>query len=147
MSEQVPHKFDEALISGYLDGELTQGEGQRVRLHLENCNRCKDLADDLARLREVAMSTEFKVPDDTQWDEAPRGGFSMLFRNFGWMIVLTWTTGAIGFAVWQLATESENLVESLLGFSLFLGFGLVFLSVLVDRLKTRKTDRYRRVQK
>ena len=35
MSEKQ-HGFDEALISGYLDGELTQGEEQRVRLeHLD----------------------------------------------------------------------------------------------------------------
>ncbi len=147
MREQAPHEFDEALVSGYLDGELTQAEEQRVRIHLEDCDRCRSLADELARLREVTMSTQFKVPDDTQWDEAPRGGVSRLFRNFGWMILATWIIGTVGYALWQFATETENLVASLLGFSLFLGFGLVFLSVLIDRLKTLKTDRYRRVQK
>ena len=93
------------------------------------------------------MSTEFKVPDDTQWDEAPSGGVSRLFRNFGWMILIAWITGTVGYALWQFATETEDLVAGLLGFSVFLGFGLVFLSVLLDRLKTLKTDRYRRVQK
>jgi hypothetical protein len=147
MSEQTPHKFDEALISGYLDGELTQGDEQRVRLHLEDCERCRGLADELAKLREVTMSTEFRVPDDMQWDETPRGGLSAVFRNFGWMILLAWVAGITGFALWQVATETENIWEALIGFSMFLGFGLVFLSVLIDRLKARKTDRYLGVKK
>jgi anti-sigma factor RsiW len=147
MAEQSPHKFDETLISGYLDGELTQGDAQRVRLHLEDCETCRRLAGELGQLREVTMSTEFKVPDDSQWDETPSGGLSAVFRNFGWMILLAWFAGITGFALWQVATESENLWETLIGFSMFLGFGLVFLSVLLDRLKARKTDRYLGVKK
>ena len=146
MSEKR-HGFDEALISGYLDGELTQGEEQRVRLHLEDCAECRGLADEITRLREATMATEFQVPDDTQWDEAPRGGLSGFFRNFGWMILLAWLVGVGGYALWQMATETEDLIASLIVFSMWLGFGLVFLSVLIDRLKTRKTDRYRRVKK
>ena len=38
------HGFDEALISGYLDGELTQGDAQRVRVHLEDCAVCQRTA-------------------------------------------------------------------------------------------------------
>ena len=107
MSEQTLHKFDETLISGYLDGELTQGDEQRVRLHLEDCETCRGLAGELGELREATMSTEFKVPDDTQWDETPRGGLSAVFRNFGWMILLAWFAGITGFALWQIATETE----------------------------------------
>ena len=56
MSE-TQHGFDEALISGYLDRELTQGEAQRVRLHLEDCAECRSLADEITRLREATMAT------------------------------------------------------------------------------------------
>lgn len=146
MSEKQ-HGFDEALISGYLDGELTQGEEQRVRLHLEDCVECRGLADEISRLREVTMATEFQVPDDTQWDETPRGGLSGFFRNFGWLILIAWIVGVGGYGLWQMATNTEDLVASLIVFGMWLGFGLVFLSVLIDRLKTRKTDRYRRVEK
>jgi len=146
MSEER-HGFDETLISGYLDGELTQSEEQRVRLHLEDCGECKGLADEIAKLREVTMATEFQVPDDTQWDETPRGGLSGFLRSFGWLVMLAWLAGMGGYGLWQLATNTEDLVASLIVFGMWLGFGLVFLSVLIDRLKTRKTDRYRRVEK
>jgi len=141
------HGFDEALISGYLDGELTQGEEQRVRLHLEDCAECRSLADELRRLREATMATEFQVPKDTQWDETPRGGVSGFFRNFGWLILLVWFVGMLGYALWQMAIETEDLFEVVIVFGIWFGFGLVLLSVLIDRLKTLKTDRYRRVKK
>lgn len=147
MSEAREHGFDEALISGYLDGELTQAGEQRVRLHLEDCADCRDLAGELARIREAAMSTDFPVPDDRQWDEAPRGGLSAFLRNAGWIMLLLWTAGLTIFGLWKLVTNAEHLGQNLLVFGMWFGFGLVFVSVLLDRLKTYRTDRYRGVRK
>ena len=147
MSEAHDHRFDEALLSGYLDGELHQGEEQRVRLHIQECARCRELVTELTRMREAAMTTKFPMPDDRQWDETPRGGLSAFLRNFGWLLLVAWVVGLSGFMIWHLVTDGENLVEKLLVFGMWLGFGLVFLSVLLDRLKSYRTDRYRRVEK
>ncbi len=147
MSDAHDHRFDEALISGYLDRELTQGDDQRVRIHLMECARCRALADELTNIREAAMSTSFPVPDDRQWDETPRSGLSTFLRNFGWTLLVLWVVGLSGFMLWHLITDGEDLVEKLLVFGAWLGFGLVFLSVLMDRLKSYKTDRYRGVEK
>ena len=146
MSERQ-HRFDEALISGYLDGELTQGDEQRVRIHLEDCTDCRNVADEMRRIKEATMTTEFQAPDDTQWDETPRGSVSGFLHNFGWMIALAWLVAIIGYGIWQAATDVENLWEVVLVFGLWLGFGLVFLSVLIDRVRTFKTDPYRRIEK
>lgn len=146
MSERQ-HRFDEALISGYLDGELTQGDEQRVRIHLEDCTDCRNVAYEMRRIKEATMTTEFQAPDDTQWDETPRGSVSGFLHNFGWMIALAWLVAIIGYGIWQAVTDVENLWEVVLVFGLWLGFGLVFLSVLIDRVRTFKTDPYRRIEK
>ncbi len=146
MSE-AKHEFDEALISGYVDGELTQRDDQRVRLHLEDCVQCRNIAGEMRKLKEATMTSDFQVPEDTQWDEKPRGSVSGFLSNFGWMIAIAWVVAIIGFVIWQVATDAENLLEAVLVFGLWLGFGLVFLSVLIDRLKTYRTDPYRRVEK
>ena len=143
----LKHGFDEALLSGYLDGELTQGEEQRVRLHLEDCAECRTTTDELQKLRKATMETSMNIPNDTQWDEAPRGGLSTFLGSFGWLIAVAWVIGLAGYGIWQVATNSQNLFEAVVVFGLWLGFGLVFLSVLIDRLKTRKTDPYRRIEK
>ena len=142
------HEFDEALLSGYIDGELTQGDRQRVRLHLENCAECRQAVEGLQRLREVTMDTEFRVPEDTQWDEAPRGLLSRFLSNVGWLLAIAWFVGLGTYVVWQIATDSESFrFEGLIGFALLLAFVLIILSALVDRLKTRKNDPYRKVRK
>ncbi len=147
MSE-IQHEFNQALLSGYLDGELTQGDEQRVRLHLEGCADCRSVTNELRKLREATMNTEFQVPEDTQWDETPRGATSRFLHSFGWLIAGLWVVGIVAYVVWQIATDSESLqFEGILGFGLLLAVGLIILSALVDRLKTRKNDPYRKVLK
>ncbi len=142
------HAFDEALISGYIDGELTQGDTQRVRLHLESCAHCKQVADDLRQLKETTMTTPFSVPKDTQWDETPRTTASRILHNSGWLLAIAWALGVIVYAVWQIATDAEPIrLEGVLGFGAVLAFGLIVLSALADRLQTQKNDPYRKVKK
>ncbi len=139
--------FDESLLSGYVDRQLTQGDEQRVRLHLEECPACRALVDDLRQLREVTMDTRFETPLDDGWSEAPRGALSRLFAGAGWAVLVAWIVGVTGFAVGQLWSGPESLAEKLIAFGAVSGFALLFLSVLLDRIRTWKTDPYRRVQK
>ena len=141
-----PHGFDEALISGYLDGELTQGEAQRVRVHLEGCAECRTTADELTRLRETTMGSKFEVPPDTSWDEAPRGRTSRLLRNAGIVIGLAWIVGIVAFILVEMANE-DDLAGLLFVAGLLLAGGLLLASAIIDRRTELKTDRYRRVKK
>ena len=98
--------------------------------------------------QEVAMSDESPKREDTQWDEAPRGNLSRFLNNVGWGLVIAWFVGLGVYIVWQIATDSESLrYEGVIGFALLLAFVLIVLSALIDRLKTRKDDPYRKVQK
>lgn len=141
------HDFDEALVSGHLDGELTQQDEQMVRLHLEDCAECRSLADDMKRLRKATMTTEFNVPEDTQWDEHPRSRISAWFRRIGWFVSIVWAVSLAGWLSWLVASEAENWFEAALWFAVLAGAGLLLLSVLIDRLRDRRTDPYRKVEK
>ena len=144
---EATHDFDETLISGYLDGELTQRDEQRVRLHLEDCSECRSLADDMQRLREATMTTDFNLPEDTQWDERPRSGLSGWFRRIGWLVAVVWLVGVTAWLSYLIATDAENWWEAALWFAALAGGLLLFLSALIDRLRVRKTDPYRKVEK
>ena len=147
MPEQCGRTFDEALLSGYLDDALVQGDEQRVRVHLEDCATCRTLVEELATVREATMSSTFDTPRDHEWSEMPRTGASRLAHRVGWPLVIAWAALLGGYALWELWTEAEILVEQLLLMAGVSGFGLLFLRVLLDRLRAMKTDRYREVQK
>jgi len=142
-----PPSFDEALLSGFLDGELTQAEEQRVRIYLEDHSEARTLLEEMRTVRETTRTTRFEVPEDLQWDEHPRGPVSRLTRGFGWLLIAVWLIGVTAFGLWQFLTSPENLLPKLLVVGSTAGFALLFLSILLDRLRDMKTDRYRRVRK
>lgn len=139
--------FPEELLSGYLDHELTQSDEQRVRLHLEDCPSCRTVLEDLQTLREVAMTTDFSEPDPTEWGELPRGRASATFRSLGWILLVIWVVATAGYAAWELVTGPEKLAVKLLTFGGVSGLGLLLLSVLIDRIRTARTDRYTGVER
>jgi anti-sigma factor RsiW len=139
--------FDETLLSGYLDGELTQGEAQRVTVQLENDPEARRLLEEMRRLRQATMTTAFRVPADDQWDERPRGGLALLSRGLGWLLLAVWLVATAGYGLWQLAVSPQSPWVKLGVFGALTGLALLFLSVLVDRLRTAPGDRYRRVLK
>jgi predicted anti-sigma-YlaC factor YlaD len=147
MTDRCPTAFDETLISGHLDGELTQGAEQKVRLHMEDCSHCRQLFEELAAMREAALSTEFRTPRDSQWDERPQSGATFALRSVGWLVAIVWAVGLAGFALWQWWQGSDNLVERLMVFGGLSAFALLFLSVLADRIQAARTDPYREVEK
>ncbi len=147
MSETCGRSFDGALLSGWLDGALTQADEQRVRIHLEDCATCRAHVEQMRQWREVTMSTEFHVPPDDQWSERPRSAASRLSLGTGWLVVIVWALALATYGAWELWTSDETAVEKVLVFGGWTGFGLLLVGVLLDRLKAMKTDRYREVQK
>ena len=94
------------------------------------------------------MTTEFQVPEDTQWDETPRSGASRICLYAGWSLAIVWAVGLVAVLIWQAATGGESVrFDALLGLVPLAAIGLIILSALMDRLHTRKTDPYRKVQK
>ena len=147
MSTNCGRTFDEALLTGYLDGALTQADEQRVRIHLEDCAECGRLIDEMGETREATMTTRFELPTDDQWNEAPRGLASRLSFGLGWTVLLIWSIGMLGLLIGHIWSDTMSLTAKLLLFGGLSGGALLLLSVLIDRLKTMRRDPYRKVEK
>ncbi len=147
MAQDCSRSFDEELISGYLDGALPQVQSQKVRLHVEDCGACRNLLTELKTLREAAMSTRFKSPDDDEWPELPRTVPGRLSRRMGWVVLIAWLLVVTGLALWRFLTQAGDPLEIFLALGLPGGILLLFVSVLMDRLRDLKTDRYRGVHR
>ncbi|MEM7354388.1 MAG: zf-HC2 domain-containing protein [Acidobacteriota bacterium] len=147
MAQQCTRSFDEELISGYLDGALPQVQAQRVRLHIEGCASCRALYDELRTLRETAMSTRFDAPADDEWPELPLTRPGRISRSLGWLVLMAWLVVVGGFSLWRLVTQSGDPLELFLMLGLPGALFLLFVSVLTDRVRDLKTDRYRGVHR
>ena len=93
------------------------------------------------------MTTDFPVPTDDEWREAPRSVGSSWARRLGWILVVVWILGAGWLAIEAFVEGSAAWYEKALIGALFGGGLLLLVSVLLDRLKALKTDRYGGVEK
>jgi anti-sigma factor RsiW len=147
MPERCGRTFDEALLSGYVDGVLTQSEEQRVRVHVEECAACRREVDEMRQVREATMTSRFSEPSDDQGSETPRGAASWLAFGLGWTFLIAWISIVGGYALWEFWTSEGPIAGKLLAFAPASAVALLFLSVLIDRFKAMRTDPYRKVQK
>lgn len=138
----------EVFLTGYLDRELPYQERQKVERHLQECESCRRT---LAQLEEVRQSTEqawFATPTGEEWLRAEHRIAARLSRRLGWLILITWSIMTCVYGLYTFATNPVGkLFEKVLVFGLIAGFGLLFFSVLSQRIHESRGDRYKGVQR
>ncbi|MEM1202365.1 MAG: hypothetical protein AAGN66_03980 [Acidobacteriota bacterium] len=142
-----PMPFDEDLLSGYLDGSLSHRETQRVRIQLEEDPESRRQLAEMSLLRDLALATRFSPPRDDDWPELPQTRISLISRSLGWLLLSAWGLVVSGLALWRFLAEAGDPLEVFLVLGLPGGFVLLFASVLVDRIRSLKHDRYRGIQR
>lgn len=149
MSEKL--RIDEhvgELLSGFIDGELTQQDRQRVQIHIDSCEKCSADVDELRLLRQTVGKARLSSLDDDVWRETMDDTMVKASRGIGWLLVVGAVLLGAGLGVYELVTSpsSMSLLEKLIVGGIYGGMLLIFISVLRQRLIERKTDRYKGVE-
>ena len=137
------------LLSGYLDDELTQKDRQRVNLHVERCARCTARLRELDTLRASVgrLRLDMHPEDQERWRKVMDNAFERTASGIGWVLVVGAVFVLVGYAGYEflLADVEPPMVKWAVG-ALYLGLAVLLLSVLRQRLKARKTDKYKDVE-
>lgn len=137
----------EQLLSGYLDDELTQQQRQRVELLLESSPEHRTRLEELAGLREGIAGLKGPEPTAEQWSRMMSGLTRKTSRGLGWLFGIVGAVILAGFAAWQFSVDETVPALIKIGvLAVVLGVWFLFVSVLLDRLEARKTDRYKDVE-
>lgn len=135
------------LVSGYIDQELSQQKAQRVRLHIEGCEACRKVYDDLLAIRKEMGQLQYPECEEAKIEALMKEPVSKALGIAGWVMLII---GLVGFMAWQMVTFYSQPVVPIwakIGMLLIeLGALGLFLSVLRQRLIARKTDKYRNVK-
>jgi anti-sigma factor RsiW len=134
-------------LSGYIDGELTQQERQRIRLHCEACSECRENLKELETLRRRIGETRLSVIGEDKWRENMNDPTVQTSRNIGWLIFIAGLLAAFGVALLGFITATDLTIgEKLIVFGVYGGLALLLFSVLRQRLIERKSDKYKDVE-
>ena len=144
------HTIDEHVgewLSGYIDGELTQQQRQRVEIHCSDCSDCEMELNELRTLRRDVSNVRLSEYGEDVWRENMDDGTVTVTRGIGWLLFLgtLLVCGAIGIYAFVFAS-SMSIFEKLLIGTGYCGLALLFISVLRQRLIERKTDKYKDVE-
>ncbi|HET8816692.1 MAG TPA: anti-sigma factor [Pseudidiomarina sp.] len=149
MSQQLPYSCGaiEPLLSGYLDEELTQQEGQQVRIHLANCASCQQQLADITAIQDALRSELPGATDKERVMAIVNDKPSILMQRLGWLLLLVTIIPLSGYGAYLFWIDIDvpmwvRFVVS--GF--WLGLVVLFVSVARQRFIAAKTDRYKRVQ-
>ena len=135
------------LLSGYIDGELTQQQRQRVELHCDDCKECRALMDELGALKKEVSRTRFGEYGEDRWRETMNDSTVQVTRGIGWLLFLAGVLAISGIALYEFVIDSSiPLHIKLITVSIWGGLGVLLLSVLRQRLIERKTDKYKDVE-
>ena len=133
-------------LSGYLDGELTQQDRQRVELHLADCPDCAATLEQLRTLRHRVGQSSLSQRYTDQWREEMDDTGVKLSRGIGWLLLIAAAIVIGGIVVLGFLTDPGiEWFWKLLISAFYLGLTGLLVSVLRQRLIERKTDKYKDV--
>ena len=147
MPKQTPEDV-ERMISAYLDGELTQGESQRVRLLIEDQPDYRLAYEEMRQLQRLTGAIAMPQPPDERIREIERQLAVAAPRRVGfyalWGGLLLWLAYLGLLFVRNLRWPSA--MEAIVGIIVF-GLISLFVSVAIERWRELPHDRYRRIRK
>ncbi|WP_144393121.1 anti-sigma factor family protein [Pleionea sediminis] len=136
----------ELMLSGYLDGELTQQQSQGVHAHLEQCEQCNKLYADLLEMKSSIEIMEKPIMSEKEMHKIMADKPAKGLSYFGWVLLIVGVSFFVGVTAYQfLIEDSTSVWLKLIISSIYGGIAFLFLSVLRQRLVARKTDKYRGV--
>ena len=135
------------MLSGYIDGELTQQQRQRVEIHCESCAACAGELLELGKLREEIGAAKRSAIGEDAGRETMSDSTVRTSRGIGWLLLVGGILAAAGIAVLTFLTDPAiGLRDKLIAGAIYGGLAFLFISVLRQRLVERKTDKYKDVE-
>ena len=135
------------LLSGYIDGELTQQQQQRVQVHCERCVKCAGELERLEELRREIGKSRLSPLGEDIWREHMNESTVRVTRGIGWLIFVAGLLAAGGFAIYEFIIDSSvPLHMKIISALIWGGLAVLLASVIRQRLIERKSDKYKDVE-
>jgi hypothetical protein len=136
------------LLVGLLDRELDPQESAEVNEHLIRCSECRE---EYEKLRETSGKLEAVVleePSNEVLCRMWRSPFNRLGRIGGIFLIVAGYAALICYALFEFFTSGkENFWARVPVAAIVIGFLILLLLVILERVKTYRKDPYREIER
>lgn len=135
----------EALISGYLDGELTPEQAAEFERCLERSPEFRAELERMRNLVDVTTGLRFEHPPEHVWDTFLEKVYNRVERRVGWLVFIMGMLVLTGYGLYHYfmdawATPYVKLIVA----APVSGLAILLISVWRQRIAIAKSDRYSR---
>lgn len=155
MTNKITKKEEErfhTLLMGVVDGELTLEERTEFDRLLNEYIEFKREWKQYQKLKEVTQTMKFNSPPPEVWDKYWVNIYNRIERGIGWII---FSIGCIILLTYGIFKAVESIIadpqlEGIVKvgiFAVIAGIVILVVSVLREKVFTRKTDPYKEIQR
>jgi hypothetical protein len=140
------------LTENYLDENLTPEEKNELFEILDNNAKLKKEFEEQKRIKEALSVMMLQNPSREAWDGYWTELYNKLERGFAWILISIGAIIVLAFAAIQfveklLETDKLPLLEKAGIFLLIIGFAVLVVSLLREKLFKNKHDKFKEVQR
>ena len=136
------------LMVGLLDGELTPEEARQVNEHLTRCAACRREYEELRETTGKLSAISFQEPEDAVLARVWRSPYSRLARNASLVMIIGGCAGLIGYGVFEFLNSGKEALPVKVGLAaVALGFLILLVQLIRERVKTCKIDPYKEIER
>jgi len=136
------------LLVGLLDGELTPEESRQVNEHLTRCGACRTEYEQLRETTGKLTAISFREPDDAVLAQVWKSPFSRLARNTSLAMIFGGYAVLLGYGLFEFLTSGKEGLTAKMGLAaIVLGFLILLVQLIRERIKTYKTDPYKEIER
>ena len=130
----------EVMLTGYIDGELTDAQQVELEAPLDTCQNCRDELAQIKSLWEELAMLKFYEPTDAELDRYWSGIYNRLERGLGWMLFSVGAVVLLSYGAFKLIEDlitdpAIAMAVKIGSAALLLGLVLLFVSILRERLQ------------
>ena len=136
----------QGLLMGLIDCELNPDEAKEVYDHLVRCASCRQAYDELKAASNKMESILPHQPSDEELESLWRAPYSRWTRLSGLILIMAGWIVLIGYIVFQYVVRGETpLLPRLAAVAVIIGFLVLLISLIRERIIKYKSDPYREV--
>lgn len=139
-------KFEQLMMAA-IDGEFKRSEQEEFESLLRKYPSYQTEWEEYKKLKEATMQLQFKSAPDEVWDRYWTGIYNRIERGVAWLFIsigaaILLTYGGFKAVESLIADPNLELIMKVGIIAVIGGFAVLFVSLVRERLFTRKTDRY-----
>ena len=142
------HEKYRELLTGFLDKELSPEEMNEVNEHINRCESCRKEYNEMRETMKKLDTLSFDEPEDIILENLWKKPYNKFQKIAGLVMVIGGYLVLMLYAFYEIIRDkSLESIPKISILALIIGFFILLVTVIRERMKTYKVDKYKEIKR